>query len=402
MGVLQQVGAGGGAAVAPRPMVNSGGGFGVNRIAGGGAYNPAVANTAGDVQSYRRNFGHQWLKANPGGDPGDFESALQADPTFQKLTTASRGAQQAHVEGTSQPAYDQLQAAIQYLTNSAGAVSTDAGSRRVAAQGTAARDVGQGNLYNAQAYDTSMLTGAKRGALEADTARNLATTPGAARQANAQGALTEAQAGNVAALTPAQVAAQQAQASAAQAGADRTRALIQPEAAGAAAVAGKTRAETGAIEQDTKLRPEIVRATQALAGQDRDLQQQKTRSEIVKNLRDPITGEVSSIAASSPAGSAGATAPAAAAPAPPDRGMFGRVMDSLAGAYRVGGAAPVAERVMNALTGGGAAPVSAPMAQAPTLQRRQLPDGRIIEVSPDGSVNQVMPDGTRRLLKVTQ
>jgi hypothetical protein len=57
---------------------------------------------------------------------------------------------------------------------------------------------------------------------------------------------------------------------------------------------------------------------------------------------------------------------------------------------------------MNALTGGGAAPVSAPMAQAPTLQRRQLPDGRIIEVSPDGSVNQVMPDGTRRLLKVTQ
>lgn len=401
---------------------------GAYRVPGGGAYNPAVANSAQAVQSYRQNFGHNWLKANPGGNPGDFEAALAADPQFQALNKTHGDAQQAHVEGYSQPDYQARQKAIDYLDASGKAVTQDASSRDTQANGQFNRDTGQGAMYrgqgrafDAQANETTMLAPARRDSLNAGTNRTNALTPVEVAQGNANVGLTNASTYNVQQLTPVQVAQGNAAAQQATANANRTTAMTPAEVAQGTATAGKTNAETGAINTNTKLLPDIVKNQQAIAAQDRALNQRKTESEIVKNVRDPITGQLpAGYEAPTPAGSG--TEPAAASPpatpAPADRGLVTKAIDALwsgaqAASPILGGSktnllGPTVMGINGArgLYEGWNGPTPPPTPAAATVapgtpQRRMLPDGRMIEIS-NGQTFQIMPDGSKRPLRVTQ
>jgi hypothetical protein len=443
-----------------------------------GAYNPAVFKAKADKDAYAASVARSLGGA---GGAGGLSDALARDPTYQKLSQIHADAQQAHVLGVATPEYGRMQAATNYLANAAGAVSTDAGSRQTQAAGGYARDVGQGkafegqgNLSNAQANETAALVPSKVAASAAETNRVRELTPVEKAAGYAQANQGNALADRTKTVAPAEAAQGFAQANLTNAGASNVNALTPPQIAQGNAQAAKTAAETADVQQTTKLRPQVLLATQAIAGQERDLEHRKAESEINKNNRNPITGKLdapggsptgSPVAGAAPGPAAGVgSSPAGTSPAP---GAASRVGSFLAAhplmAGVVGGpipgagmAAGLGARAMQAQAAGPSAPAAgvgsspagtspapgaasrvasflahplmagvvpgagmaadlgaramqaagpsapagpvAPASVAP--QRKQLPDGRIVEV--DGNnVFQILPDGSRRPLKVT-
>lgn len=303
-----------------------------------------------------------------------YQAVLQADPAYAKLAGEQHNAAVGRRLGQNPYDVAAMQGAIDHLAGTTANEATDAGSRRVQATGQQTRDIGEGAMYSgqgklseAQAGRTTTLAPAEAAAIQSQANRTNMLAPAEAARTNSEAAVNQATAYNTRELTVPQVQTGMANA-------ERTRALTPAEVASQNAAAQKTGAETGAINQETRLRPQIVAAAQALAGQDRSLEQRKTESEINKNNHTAEGLDISG--GPTAAGPAGApTAPAAAAVRAP-----GGMPPSLVGGIPVGGT------------------VAPPL---PTPQRRQLPDGRIIEIVGDQTF-QVMPDGSKRPLRVTQ